>query len=542
MSRKRVAVMDIETTPFKWKRPPTPFLVGYYDGEVYLHWNNLDDFVAYVREQDVTIYAHNGGKFDFLYMVKLFEPYREIRLINGRVAQFQIGTATFRDSICILPMALREYKKDEISFDLFEDGVRDLPVNRRVIIDYNRSDCVYLFELVTKFRETYGAGLTLATSALSFWKKQSGLSAPDSGEAFHAKFSPFYFGGRVEAFFKGIYEKNKIKVYDINSAYPFAMRHPHPWGFSFESFSKLNFRTLRQSFIHADCESIGAFPATQKDGSTYFPNDGAVREFRVSGHEFEAALDAKKSLKYSIRSVYTFKETITFEQYIDHFYKIKKASPKGSTEYIFAKLMLVSLYGKFGANPNNYQKYVLVEPDQVSSVEEKRHPWAAEKASCYRATDNLQPWTLMSAPLLDNEKRFYNVATAASITGFQRAVLFRNLQRAQNPLYCDTDSIHCEHLPCSVGTELGQWNIEYEAKIGAYAGKKLYALSDRGYFHNGLDDKGHYFCKIASKGAKLKPTEIEKIARGGEVRWQNDAPSMSLKRGMRWIGRNIKAT
>jgi hypothetical protein len=39
---------------------------------------------------------------------------------------------------------------------------------------------------------------------------------------------------------------------------------------------------------------------------------------------------------------------------------------------------------------------------------------------------------------------FYNIATAASITGAARANLLRNLSLSDRPIYCDTDSIICE--------------------------------------------------------------------------------------------------
>ena len=42
----------------------------------------------------------------------------------------------------------------------------------------------------------------------------------------------------------------------------------------------------------------------------------------------------------------------------------------------------------------------------------------------------------------DPKDSFYNVATAASITGFVRAFMWRAICDSEEPLYCDTDSYH----------------------------------------------------------------------------------------------------
>ena len=70
----RIAVIDFETDPFLYDRVPEPFSAGFYDGETYIDfWGDdcADQLICYLesRKDNLIIYAHNGGKFDFYYGV-----------------------------------------------------------------------------------------------------------------------------------------------------------------------------------------------------------------------------------------------------------------------------------------------------------------------------------------------------------------------------------------------------------------------------------------------------------------------------------------
>ena len=127
---------------------------------------------------------------------------------------------------------------------------------------------------------------------------------------------------------------------------------------------------------------------------------------------------------------------------------------------------------------------------------------------------------------------YKDVAIAASITSAARSVLLHALASARRPVYCDTDSIICEGLSKRVKidrTALGAWKLEASGDRLAVAGKKLYALR-----------KGRRCVKKASKGVKVAPGEIERVARGGEVVWRSDVPNFSLLHGTRYIERRVR--
>ena len=154
--------IDCETDPFKAGRIPQPFIWGCYDGRDndYREFATAGELVAYLRELDVIVYAHNGGRFDFHFLREHIDSDRQIMLIGGRIAKFYIGAAEFRDSMNILVNPLRAFAKDEIDYAKLEARVRrhHMPEIRR----YLRSDCVNLWDTIKKYFDTYGRSLTQA--------------------------------------------------------------------------------------------------------------------------------------------------------------------------------------------------------------------------------------------------------------------------------------------------------------------------------------------------------------------------------------------
>ncbi len=68
---------------------------------------------------------------------------------------------------------------------------------------------------------------------------------------------------------------------------------------------------------------------------------------------------------------------------------------------------------------------------------------------------------LIERELDEPDKRFYNVAVAASITGYVRAYLFRAIKNCSGLLYCDTDSLaFTGKHSLAVGNDLGAWDHE----------------------------------------------------------------------------------
>jgi hypothetical protein len=542
VARKKIAVCDSETDPFKYGRIPSPFVWGYYDGATFEHFATTQDFIEFASQRDEIIYAHNGGKFDFFFMSDFLDALTPLTVINGRIVRFKIGLCEFRDSYAILPVPLSAHDKGEMDYALMEAGEREK--HMPAIMDYLYRDCYSLYSIVTRYIDDFGLNLTLASGAMKVFCKMAEIETPTSDAEHYETFAPFYYGGRVECFKLGIVEE-KFKVADINSAYPRAMKEKHAFGTLYEQTDVLpaDKQTLQKSFIRLTADSLGAFPARAKDKSLYFPNDGKPREFFVTGWEFDAARDTGALRLHAVHDVYTFYDDIDFCSYVDRFFA-EKATAKlhgDKAGYLLSKLHLTSLYGKFGANPAEYEEFMTCSPSDISALAETQG---------YDYCDMFGPNAVLCRPISESRMHFFNVATAASITGYVRAFLWRAICACDGVLYVDTDSIAARDVSrLELGDKCGQWEIEATCDRGAIAGKKLYAFHtvagawpssgdmNFGKWKQDITSRGW---KVSSKGVRLDEKEIWAIAQGKTVTHAKDAPTFSLRGGTKFIARDVK--
>ena len=539
------AVLDSETDPFLHGRIPEPFVWGFYDGKEFRHYTHktVHSMLEWIAEQKIIVYAHNGGKFDYHFLLPYLSEYDHVKIINGRLAQFYIGKAEFRDSFNILPVALKKFemvndageivKKQEFDYSLMEKDERYKPENWEKIIDYLRDDCITLYEAIKAFQSQYGRHLTQAGAAMAQWKAISQTELPKSTSEYFDKFKPYYYGGRVQCFRHGIIEQD-FSVYDINSAYPFAMLSRHPYSVAYTEFDAEQDGLERgPAFFTVRAKSMGAFPYREKNGLT-FPADGETREFFITGWELQAAQDTGTDGGAEILSVIYHSGYQDFRSYIEHFYQLRMTARANndSAGDLFAKLLMNSLYGKFGANPENYAEFVILPP---SDMEELLDP-----VNDFDLSGELGPWLLGERKLTDDEMRYYNVATAASITGYVRAYLWRAIVSTglDNILYCDTDSIATLSAgnELDTGDRLGQWKHEGEFDKAGIAGKKLYIFQGK---QKGSKARKY---KTASKGVRLSNAELWKVAGGGEVIYSPENPTFSVHHAPRFTARKIRLT
>lgn len=566
MSRKKktLAVLDIETDPFKYGRPPKPFILGFYDGDTYEEFSGADcvaQCVAWLADQptDYLIYAHNGGKFDYFFFLEHFDPV--LKIINGRIAKATIDRHEFRDSYMILPLPLAAHKKDDFDYRILEADQRDKPENRKKIQLYLRHDCEYLFDWVSKFTDRFGRKLTLASAAFDQLKK-TGYEIPQGNPYFDETFRPYYFGGRVEAIEPGSHI-GEFEYYDINSAYPYAMQYQHPLGFEYERLTHLPKKPPYFATVLA--RSLGALPYRAQDGSLSFPRDGELREYHATGWEIEAGIDTNTLEIVTVLQCLKPKFTRNFTDYVDKFFKEKSDAKKAGDKdtEIFAKLMLNSAYGKFGMDPSKFKEYCLCEygtlpphPDTgLEPTTERQIEETLKPAGPWSKTSQEQGYAIYERDAPGDS--YYNVATASSITGFVRAHIWRSICASERPIYCDTDSLMCEKFNGPIGDALGEWKLEDPLSEISIGGKKMYAVRidchrltlDEIFARNtahiektGKEMEERDWWKTASKGARLDYLQIIEVAKGNRVTWRKDAPSFSLRYGARFIQRNIERT
>lgn len=561
---RKFATADCETDPFKNGRVPIPFIWGHYTlEEGFKYFFETKDFVDFIRDREEIIYFHNGGKFDVHFLFEYIDEQSDVMVVNGRIAKIKIGKAELRDSFMLLPVPLSAYKKDDFDYNKMEKENRK--ANMPEIHTYLSNDCIYLYEILAKNFALYGQKISLASSAFDFWhKKHSTLKyKPKSPAGFFKTYQPYYFGGRVECFKKGIVEE-KFNVYDIRSAYPRAMLEEHPYGTEYKVSTKLPDTGIEICLVKFRGRSFGCLP--HRDKGLKFSHDEVDRNYFATGWELKAGLEAGTIKIRTIERVTKFTQTINFKDYVGFFYeeKEKHRTVKGA-EYLLAKLYLNSLYGKFGQNSEDHRNYELIEPQYIQSQLETCCENTCKNYNDYCGIIEHRNWTyenllgklaLVSCPIREEKRHYYNVVTAASITGFVRAYLYEQLRRAENLLYCDTDSIACTGFQGKIGNEIGDWEDEGSFIRAAIGGKKLYAFEKSDEDKNKsiskrekelerkLTKQERYDAgfKISSKGVRLSAGEILDIASGEEIEYKNIAPTFSIGNEPKFVKRKVKRT
>lgn len=508
MSKLPTGVIDIETDPFLHGRIPIPFASAFkLNDRIEKFWGKqcIKKMVERLHKlEPCKLYAHNGGKFDFHYLLPYAEKGR-VKIIRNRIAEMAIGNVRLIDSFLLLPFPLAAYKKTEIDYTKFEKERRN--DFKQEILDYLTDDCIDLDELLSGFKAIVGDHMTIGGAAFALLKKMNYTlrASKDKGPTHDARFRPYYIGGRVQAFEIGTFNDN-YSIYDINSAYPYAMTFRHPIGIKYKTTRRLP-ENEHCYFASIIARSKGSLPL-RNDNELIYPTDQIATRYNATGWEIEAGLDTNTLEIIKVEQVKIPVETQDFNEYVQFCFTERKAAKEKGDKIgdLAYKYLVNSGYGKLASNPEEYRDYLLSA--------------FGDNVKGYEFECDLGNVSLWSRPA-SQRGNYYDVATASSITGFVRSMLWRAICRSDRVIYCDTDSIICRSSDVPNGQKLGQWKLEGTAEIVHIAGKKLYAA--KGHFGDKTE-------KIASKGARLNFNQIESIVKGATVKWKQAAPTFSAKR------------
>ena len=555
-----IATLDFETDPFAGPgHPVTPFCAGFYDGLSFISFwgdNCVAQIADYIRRLDrpYIIYAHNGGRFDFLFMVEHLEP--NLFCIGSRVVQAYIRGNQFangpshmhelRDSFAILPVPLTD-AAEKFKFDYAKMTRGQRNRHRAEIIEYLEQDCIGLYDTVKLYRQEFGNALTMASAAhkalcASMLKTYTKMEHVYDRLRPHQdiEMRPWYFGGRVECFKRGIIDAN-VTLFDINSSYPHVMRnYLHPVS---NSWRKSSLEITNQTdFAIIDAFSDRALPLRDPyTGSLNFPYGRCI--FHATGHEIRTGIALGIVKIFKVFETLESARRIDFQPFVDcyHYRRIEAKHRGDKTFSLFWKLVLNSAYGKFAQNPLKFRDTRLVFPDDVIPDEEEG----------WEISERHAKFDVYTRPTYEPSdksifRHYLNVSTAASITGAARAELLRGLCSAENVVYCDTDSIIAERLPVALDDmALGGWKAECTGNRIAVVEKKTYALfgepcTDAVEHDRRIRQWGDGRCvKLASKGVRASAQQILDAAAGSTISITQEVPTLHLDGSQSWITRRI---
>jgi len=458
----------------------------------------IDRFLKYVlgrRYRGWTFYAHNGGRFDFLFLaewlkfrglkVRIIPRDSTIISVSAYPIKNQWHKVMFRDSYALMNHSLDKLTKD---FDVehkkldFMPEEKDNRVKYKYLYEelfkkgdplffkYAYNDCLGLYEVLKDFystiEENHGlVGCTLASTALRSFRSDTMKHTLVSGSReMNDELREGYFGGRTEIFRMTVPE-GKYFCFDVNSLYPFVMRDelfpcapPFVNLFPKKDVYLENDGLTQAKVVCPDDLYLPVLPV-RYEKKLYFPRG------KFEGLWDNVLLRKAREVGYEIEPLksYDFEETVPlFKDHIDKWYEIKRRAKKGTSQFLISKIFMNSLYGKFAQRQDVESVQFIHNPEDV--------PW-----------DKVKDWIDPDYDvfLIKDESKANHIVPQISIhvTALAQLELYKYMEKILEKdrllIYCDTDSVFTDYkLPS--GDKLGQMDLEYEFRDGIFLLPKTY--------------------------------------------------------------------
>ncbi|MEM4721435.1 MAG: DNA polymerase [Candidatus Methanomethylicaceae archaeon] len=320
--------------------------------------------------------------------------------------------------------------------------------DREALVEYCRTDVLilaeYLLEYVRFIRKNeLGAfKLTLASQAFSAYRAKfmhEEIIVHNDQRALKLE-RDAYYGGRVECFRIGYFQGQLFYKLDVNSMYPFVMK-------AFEYPKKLVAysenvplsvleKCLKTHYVIADVEittQTPAYPCRVKD-RLCFP----VGRFRTVLHQSELLIALKENAIKHVFRLAIYEKGLLFGEYVDYFYKIKEEAEQAKNEVQrgFAKILLNSLYGKFGQSGHH-----TVWMENPGNQRFGRLVGYSERLG--RRVETVYLGNKIRVSWNEGESYYSCPSIAGAVTAYARSVLWNYIETAnrENVYYCDTDSL-----------------------------------------------------------------------------------------------------
>lgn len=404
MSRLRTIVYgaDFETVVNTERTRVWLWAIEDFDSGIFEYGTDIDTFMERISKLSCKVYFHNL-KFDIQFIIYyLFKNgYRHVTnkhlekgtfntlisdmgLFYSMEVCFKNGVKVkFLDSYKLIPLPIEKIPK---AFGL---GIRKLDLDYKSVQDINhvptkdeiayiRNDVKILVDGVKAIRSSGLNKMTAASNALGNYKSLM------SKKEFNRRFPPLTISDDkdIRMSYKGgwTFLNPKYKdilvgegcVYDVNSMYPWAMKFCKlPYGPPIFYKGKYEEDKTYPLYIQSlTCRfkiKPGKYPSIQLKGNMRFGDTEYITDaseepevLTLTSVDLDLLFENYDVWDIEYNCGYKFMaQTGMFNDYIDYWYNVKSESKESGNDamYYIAKLMLNSLYGKFGSNPRKRSKY-----------------------------------------------------------------------------------------------------------------------------------------------------------------------------------------
>lgn len=486
--------------------------IGNYNNFIY--GNNIDDFMKWCESgnKNHTVYFHNlkfDGEFIFYYLFRNgFKWVDSNKKMKGKTFTTLISDTgvfysmeicfskkghnakkvTIYDSLKLLNFTVAKIGKDfglnVLKIDKEKEFYERYREKNHVItkeeVDYIRNDVEVVARAIEKLHSEGMNKMTIASNALKIYKSMMN----ERDWIYNFPVLDFTTDEQIRHSYKGGWTyvsdryKNKVLgkglVLDVNSLYPWVMsacKLPIDIPLMFNGKYKKD--SLYNLYIqHFTCQfkiKKNHLPTIQIKGNSRFienqyleeslDSEGRQTEVELSLTNVDLDLFFEHYDVFNINYLdgYKFKSSSTmFTDYINYWVKVKIDSEKDGNNAMrsIAKLMLNSLYGKFGLNPK-----------------------VRSKLPVYDKSEDIVHYT---TPKDFEIRDAIYIPMASFITAYAREKTIRSAQQNYETFaYADTDSIHLitEQLPNNIEIDsyiLGAWKHEFSFSEAKYLRQKCY--------------------------------------------------------------------
>jgi hypothetical protein len=297
-----------------------------------------------------------------------------------------------------------------------------------------------------------------------------------------------YTGGACDMYIPRPIKNRKIYAYDVNSLYPFVMAENklpvgNPTYFSGD-ITKIDKNAFGFFYCNITAPDNLKHPIIQtriktSDGIRTVAPLGTWSDMIFSEEMYNAI---KFGYKFEVLWGYTFESDYIFTKFVEELYKIRLEYPKSDPMNYIAKIILNSLYGRFGMEDNFIISEIMNKEDYDKFEDLDKNNSIVDVIDL---EDNLLVQTknpkVELDTLLDNSSEIHNIniSIAAAITGYARIHMtqFKN-NKDFNLYYSDTDSAYIDtHLNESfIGPKLGLMKLECICNDAVFLAPKVYSL------------------------------------------------------------------
>ena len=405
-----------------------------------------------------------------------------------------------------------------LEYTEYANRFADQPWNLKAeAIKYCELDCTSLYEVLCAFSlkifEKYNINIakcpTLPSLAFRIFRVHylnKDIKLPVLINSIFEDISKAYYGGHVDMYIPSNDNNEMLYSYDVNSLFPSEMKN-NKYPINLLAHFKGDI-TTKPEFVslYENTENVGFYKVKLEAPSIEHPiiprkeiNGRSVyQEGDWTGWYYSEELKnaSKLGYKYTILEGYIFSSQNIFGDFVEELSKMKESSNKNSAEYIIAKLLMNSLYGKFGMKPITIE-HSFVNKEALDSFIE-----SVGRSNFILALPIGEKYLVSYYTVFTNKYLKINIAIAAAVTAYSRIYMsqFKN-----NPdfklYYSDTDGMVTDKpLPDSLvdSKKLGMMKLE-----NIYT--KFIALGPKTYGARTLE--GHEIVKV--KGLKNSPTLSE---------------------------------